>query len=128
MVTRSDFLKDCGGGGRQRQGLHQASCNHVFAPPCSTAVALFIYLSSNFLFIHLTNFQIIIKNIWLKLKGHQIIKNGKSMFLKVNLKINGKWVQRVGIRVVSTFDQKIFVFRNQRIILPNNTKTTNLLR
>ena len=35
---------------------------------------------------------------------------GKSMFQEVNLKIIGKWVQRVEIRLVSTFDQKIIVF------------------
>ena len=32
------------------------------------------------------------------------------MFQEVNLKINVKWVQRVEIRLVSTFDQKIIVF------------------
>ena len=32
------------------------------------------------------------------------------MFQDVNLKIIGKWVQRVEIRLVSTFDQKIIVF------------------
>ena len=36
------------------------------------------------------------------------------MFGEVNLKINGKWVQRVGIRVASTFDQKIFVFEEPK--------------
>ena len=36
--------------------------------------------------------------------------NGKSMFQEVNLKINVKWVQRVEIRLISTFDQKIIVF------------------
>ena len=41
-------------------------------------------------------------------------KKGKSMFGEVNLKINGKWVHRVGIRVVSTFDQKIFVFEEPK--------------
>ena len=35
---------------------------------------------------------------------------GKSMFQDVNLKINVKWVQRVEIRLVNTFDQKIIVF------------------
>ena len=32
------------------------------------------------------------------------------MFQEVNLKIIGKWVQRVVIALVSTFDQKIIVF------------------
>ena len=32
------------------------------------------------------------------------------MFQEVNLKINVKWVQRVEIRLVSIFDQKIIVF------------------
>ena len=32
------------------------------------------------------------------------------MFQEVYLKINGKWVQRVVIVLVSTFDQKIIVF------------------
>ena len=32
------------------------------------------------------------------------------MFQEVYLKINGKWVQRVVIALVSTFDQKIIVF------------------
>ena len=36
------------------------------------------------------------------------------MFQEVNLKINGKWVQRVGIRLVNTFDQKIFVFEEPK--------------
>ena len=32
------------------------------------------------------------------------------MFQEVYLKINGKWVQRVVIALVNTFDQKIIVF------------------
>ena len=32
------------------------------------------------------------------------------MFQEVNLKINVKWVQRVEIRLVNIFDQKIIVF------------------
>ena len=32
------------------------------------------------------------------------------MFQEVNLKINVKWVQRVEIRLISTFDQKIIIF------------------
>ena len=32
------------------------------------------------------------------------------MFQEVKLKINVKWVQRVEIRLVSIFDQKIIVF------------------
>ena len=32
------------------------------------------------------------------------------MFQEVNLKINMKWVQRVEIRLVSIFDQKLIVF------------------
>ena len=32
------------------------------------------------------------------------------MFQEVNLKINVKWVQRVEIRLVSIFDQKIIVY------------------
>ena len=42
--------------------------------------------------------------------GPTPITFGKSMFQEVNLKIIGKWVQRVEIRLVSTFDQKIIVF------------------
>ena len=42
--------------------------------------------------------------------------NGKSMFQDVNLKIIGKWVQRVEIRLVSTFDQKIIVFEELKKI------------
>ena len=38
------------------------------------------------------------------------------MLREVNLKINGKWVQRLGIRLVNTFDQKIFVFEESKII------------
>ena len=37
-------------------------------------------------------------------------KKGRSMFQEVYLKINGKWVQRVVIALVSTFDQKIIIF------------------
>ena len=32
------------------------------------------------------------------------------MFQEVNLKINVKWVQRVEIRLVNIFDQKIIIF------------------
>ena len=38
------------------------------------------------------------------------------MLWEVNLKINGKWVQRLGIRLVNTFDQKIFVFEKSKEI------------
>ena len=48
------------------------------------------------------------------------------MFQAVYLKINGKYVQRVVIGPVSTFDQKIIVFEEPKKILSNNTKTTPL--
>ena len=38
------------------------------------------------------------------------------MLWEVNLKINGKWVQRLGIRLVNIFDQKIFVFEESKEI------------
>ena len=43
-------------------------------------------------------------------------KKGKSVLWEVNLKINGKWVQRLGIRLVNTFDQKIFIFEEPKEI------------
>ena len=36
------------------------------------------------------------------------------MFQEVYFKINGKWVQRVVISLVSTFDQKIIVFEEPK--------------
>ena len=46
----------------------------------------------------------------------ELWEKGKSMFQEVNLKIIGKWVQRVEIRLVSTFDQKIIVFEELKKI------------